>query len=162
MIFLNKILKQNIIMTIQKAIPGDHEILTQITKKSKAYWGYSNEQIEDWSPFLTVTEEYIETNSVFNLMLDNEIVGYYSFFHESENSLKLDNLFVLPDFIGKGFGKLLMNDFLVRLQDLSVQKVVLNSEPNAESFYIKFGFVKIGQIETSIKDRYLPIMELKI
>jgi len=47
MIFLNKILKQNIIMTIQKAIPGDHEILTQITKKSKAYWGYSNEQIED-------------------------------------------------------------------------------------------------------------------
>ncbi len=149
-------------MTIQKAIPGDHEILTQITKKSKAYWGYSNEQIEDWSPFLTVTEEYIETNSVFNLMLDNEIVGYYSFFHESENSLKLDNLFVLPDFIGKGFGRLLMNDFLVRLQDLSVQKVVLNSEPNAESFYIKFGFVKIGQIETSIKDRYLPIMELKI
>lgn len=149
-------------MTIQKAIPSDHEILTQITKKSKAYWGYSNEQIEDWSPFLTVTEEYIETNSVFNLMLDNEIVGYYSFFHESENSLKLDNLFVLPDFIGKGFGKLLMNDFLVRLQDLSVQKVVLNSEPNAESFYIKFGFVKIGQIETSIKDRYLPIMELKM
>lgn len=149
-------------MTIQKAIPGDHEILTQITKKSKAYWGYSNEQIEDWSPFLTVTEEYIETNSVFNLMLDNQIIGYYSFFHESENSIKLDNLFVLPDFIGKGFGKLLMNDFLVRLQDLSVQKVVLNSEPNAESFYIKFGFVKIGQIETSIKDRYLPIMELKI
>jgi len=162
MIFLNKILKQNIIMTIQKAIPGDHEILTQITKKSKAYWGYSNEQIEDWSPFLTVTEEYIETNSVFNLMLDNQIIGYYSFFHESENSIKLDNLFVLPDFIGKGFGKLLMNDFLVRLQDLSVQKIVLNSEPNAESFYIKFGFVKIGQIETSIKDRYLPIMELKI
>jgi len=155
-------LKQNIIMTIQKAIPSDHEILTQITKKSKAYWGYSNEQIEDWSPFLTVTEEYIETNSVFNLMLDNQIIGYYSFFHESENSIKLDNLFVLPDFIGKGFGKLLMNDFLVRLQDLSVQKVVLNSEPNAESFYIKFGFVKIGQIETSIKDRYLPIMELKI
>ena len=149
-------------MTIQKAIPGDHEILTQITKKSKAYWGYSNEQIEDWSPFLTVTEEYIETNSVFNLMLDNQIIGYYSFFHESENSIKLDNLFVLPDFIGKGFGKLLMNDFLVGLQDLSVQKVVLNSEPNAESFYIKFGFVKIGQIETSIKDRYLPIMELKI
>jgi len=95
-------------------------------------------------------------------MLDNQIIGYYSFFHESENSIKLDNLFVLPDFIGKGFGKLLMNDFLVRLQDLSVQKVVLNSEPNAESFYIKFGFVKIGQIETSIKDRHLPIMELKI
>lgn len=149
-------------MIIEKAIPEDHEILTQITKKSKAYWGYSNEQIETWSPFLTVTEEYIQTNSVFNLMVDNKIVGYYSFFHESGNTIKLDNLFVLPEYIGKGCGKVLMNDFLNRLKDIHAQKVVLNSEPNAEKFYSKLGFIKIGQIETSIKDRYMPIMELKI
>jgi len=149
-------------MTILKASPNDHEILTEITKKSKAYWGYSNEQIENWSQFLTVSKEYIETNSVYNLIVDHQIIGYYSFFHESENTIKLDNLFVLPDFIGKGFGKVLMNDFLIRLQDIQVEKVVLNSEPNAENFYSKFGFVKVGQIETSIKDRYLPIMALLI
>ncbi|SNR53430.1 GNAT family N-acetyltransferase [Flavobacterium sp. ov086] len=149
-------------MTILKASPSDHEILTEITKKSKAYWGYSNEQIENWSQFLTVSKEYIETNSVYNLIVDHQIIGYYSFFHESENTIKLDNLFVLPDFIGKGFGKVLMNDFLIRLQDIQAEKVVLNSEPNAENFYSKFGFVKVGQIETSIKDRYLPIMELLI
>ncbi|MCD0470159.1 GNAT family N-acetyltransferase [Flavobacterium sp. JAS] len=149
-------------MTIQKANPNDHEILTQITKKSKAYWGYSDEQIENWSQFLTVSKEYIETNSAYNLIVEGQIIGYYSFFHESENSIKLDNLFVLPDFIGKGFGKVLMNDFLIRLKDITVQKLVLNSEPNAEDFYSKFGFVKVGQIETSIKDRYMPIMELLI
>jgi len=115
-----------------------------------------------WSPFLTVSEEYIETNPVYNLVFDDQIVGYYSYFHESENSIKLDNLFVLPDFIGKGFGKILMNDFFMRVKSLSIQKVVLNSEPNAESFYGKFGFVKVGQIETSIKDRYMPIMELNL
>lgn len=149
-------------MNIEKASIDDHETLTAITKKSKAYWGYSADQIEIWSPFLTVSKEYIQTNLVFNLRLDNEIVGYYSFFYESENTIKLDNLFVLPEFIGKGFGKVLVNDFLVRLKDQNFQKVVLNSEPNAENFYTKFGFVKVGQIETSIKDRYLPIMELKI
>lgn len=149
-------------MTIQKANPNDHQILTVITKKSKAYWGYSEEQIENWSQFLTVSKEYIETNSVYNLIIDDQIIGYYSFFHESENTIKLDNLFVLPDFIGKGFGKVLMNDFLIRLKDIQVEKVVLNSEPNAEEFYLKFGFVKVGQIETSIKDRYLPIMELNL
>lgn len=95
-------------------------------------------------------------------MFDEKIIGYYSFFHESENTLKLDNLFVLPEFIGKGFGKILMNDFFIRLKNIDVEKVVLNSEPNAEEFYKKFGFVKVGQIETSIKDRYLPIMELLI
>lgn len=149
-------------MITQKANPDDHKILTEITKKSKAYWGYSDEQIEIWSEFLTVTKEYIETKSVYNLIIDDQIVGYYSFFHESENIIKLDNLFVLPDFIGKGFGKMLLNDFFIRLKNIDVEKVILNSEPNAEEFYTKFGFVKVGQIETSIKDRYLPIMELLI
>lgn len=149
-------------MNIEKASINDYEILTQITKKSKAHWGYSNEQIEIWSPYLMVSKEYIKTNSVYNLQIEDRIVGYYSFFHESENIIKLDNLFVLPEFIGKGLGKILMSDFLMRLKNQGVQKVVLNSEPNAEDFYTKFGFVKVGQIETSIKDRYLPIMELKI
>ncbi|TPG38731.1 GNAT family N-acetyltransferase [Flavobacterium pectinovorum] len=149
-------------MTIEKAKPNDDQILTEITKKSKAYWGYSKEQIENWSQFLTVSKEYIETKSVYNLIVEDQIIGYYSFFHESENTIKLDNLFVLPDFIGKGFGKVLMNDFLIRLKDQSVHKVILNSEPNAEEFYSKLGFVKVGQIETSIKDRYMPIMELLI
>jgi GNAT superfamily N-acetyltransferase len=147
-------------MTIKEAIPNDHEILTEITKKSKAYWGYSNEQIEIWSEFLTVSKEYIETNPVYNLVIGDKIIGYYSFFHESENTIKLDNLFLLPEFIGKGLGKILMNDFLSRLKNIDVQKVILNSEPNAEAFYTKFGFVKVGQIETSIKERFLPIMEL--
>lgn len=149
-------------MTIKKAIPNDHKILTEITKKSKAHWGYSDEQIEIWSEFLTVSKEYIETKSVYNLIVDNKIIGYYSFFHESENTIKLDNLFVLPEFIGKGFGIVLMQDFLIRSVSSNAKKIVLNSEPNAEDFYIKFGFVKVGQIETSIKDRYLPIMELEI
>ncbi|WP_394774890.1 GNAT family N-acetyltransferase [Flavobacterium sp.] len=147
-------------MSIKKAIPNNHETLTEITKKSKAYWGYSNEQIEIWSEFLTVSKEYIEANPVYNLIVEDKIIGYYSFFHESKNTIKLDNLFVLPEFIGKGLGKILMNDFLNKLKNTEVQKVILNSEPNAEAFYAKFGFVKIGQIETSIKDRFLPIMEL--
>lgn len=67
-------------MIIEKATIKDHEILTQITKKSKAYWGYSNEQIENWSEFLTVTKEYIETKCVYNLFVEDKIVGYYSFF----------------------------------------------------------------------------------
>jgi N-acetylglutamate synthase-like GNAT family acetyltransferase len=149
-------------MIIEKATIKDHEILTQITKKSKAYWGYSNEQIEKWSEFLTVTKEYIETKCVYNLFVEDKIVGYYSFFYKSEKTIILDNLFVLPDFIGKGFGKVLMDDFLVRIKSSDIQKVILDSEPNAEEFYSKFGFIKTGQIQTAIKDRYMPIMALQI
>ncbi|MBF4515944.1 GNAT family N-acetyltransferase [Flavobacterium sp. ANB] len=149
-------------MIPQKAKPNDHEILTIITKKSKAYWGYSAEQIEVWSDSLTVTKNDIETKSVYKLNIDNQIVAYYSFFDEDEETVKLDNLFVLPEYIGKGIGVFLMNDFLHRLKETNFKKIRLHSEPNAEMFYAKFGFIKVGQLESSIKNRYLPILELEI
>ena len=147
---------------ITKSNIEDDEILTEITKKSKAYWGYSDEQMESWSELLTITKNYIETNNVYKLLVDNLPVGYYSYIYLSEKEVKLDNLFVLPDYIGSGFGKLLMNDFLNRVKNSDRKKITLDSEPNAEKFYEYFGFIKVGQIETAIKDRYLPIMELKI
>lgn len=92
-------------MHIEKANSNDHEVLTDITKKSKAYWGYSAEQIEAWSKLLTITEEYIETKSVYKLVIENKVAGYYAFFYEDDQTIKLDNLFILPEYIGKGFGK---------------------------------------------------------
>jgi len=149
-------------MTVIKSTIDDNEILTDITKKSKAYWGYSNEQMENWSELLTITKSYIESNIVYKLLIDNAIVGYYSYINLEDDVIKLDNLFVLPEYIGSGLGKLLMNDFMDRLKMTKTKKVVLDSEPNAEKFYEKFGFIKVGQIETAIKDRYLPIMEYKL
>ena len=149
-------------MTIEKANTIDHEILTEITKKSKAYWGYSEEQLVIWSNNLTITQDYIKRNDVFKLVNNNIIVGYYSYFPEEEKSMKLDNLFVLPEYIGKGFGKYLMTDFLNRMKEIKIEKITLDSEPNAEIFYSKMGFVKIGEFETSIKNRFMPIMEMNL
>lgn len=149
-------------MKIEKATQNDHEILTQITKKSKAYWGYSEEKIEKWNNNLTISQNYIQTNSVFKLLINNTIIGYYSYINKQENTVKLDNLFILPDYIGKGFGKYLIQDFLIRMRDNNYKKVTLDSEPNAEKFYQKMGFKKIGQFETSIKNRFMPIMEMDL
>jgi len=149
-------------MNILKAITEDHILLTEITKRSKAYWGYSEEQIEKWSNNLTVTADYIEKNNVCNLVIENKIIGYYSYLKLEENQVKLDNLFILPEYIGKGFGSYLMNDFLERMRNEKCQKIILDSEPNAEQFYQKIGFTKIGEFETSIKNRFMPIMEMKL
>lgn len=149
-------------MIIEKATVNDNAILTEITKKSKAYWGYSKEQIEIWSEFLTVTKTYIENNSVYKLVFEDKIVGYYSFFYEETDLIKLDNVFVLPECIGKGFGKILMHHFLNSIKEEKATKITLNAEPNAELFYAKFGFVTVRLIETSIQNRFLPVMELTL
>ncbi|MFA6152376.1 MAG: GNAT family N-acetyltransferase [Chitinophagaceae bacterium] len=147
---------------IKKANIEDSAVLTSITKRSKAYWGYSDAQIENWSEALTITKSYIEANDVYKLSDGGLIIAYYSFITLEANEVKMDNLFVLPDYIGRGYGKLLMLDFLNRIKKTATKKIILDSEPNAERFYENFGFIKVGQIETTIKERYMPIMELKI
>ncbi|MCU7616157.1 GNAT family N-acetyltransferase [Chryseobacterium sp. PBS4-4] len=147
---------------IIKANSDDDKILTEITKRSKAYWGYSDEQMDEWSDLLTITSEYIQNNEVYKLIVNQSVVAYYCYFEIENNSVRLDNLFVSPENIGKGYGKLLMNDFILKIKQSQRSRIILDADPNAQKFYESFGFVKSGQIETSIKDRFLPIMELKI
>ena len=149
-------------MEIIKAIGEDCKILTELTKTSKAYWGYSEEQIQQWNVFLTITKEYIETNSVYKLIEKGIIVGYYSYFSSDKTTVTLDNLFLMPNYIRKGLGKLLMNDFINRIKSENYNRIILNSEPHAEYFYQKIGFIKIGEFETSIKNRFMPIMEMNL
>lgn len=148
-------------MKILKAETEDSELLTTITKRSKAYWGFSEEILKEWEHLLSISKDYIEKNMVYKLVENENIIGYYSYFSIDEKTIKLDNLFILPEFIGKGFGKTLMNDFLEKANRLGIKKITLDAEPNAENFYKTFGFETVGQLESSIKDRYLPIMELR-
>jgi len=148
-------------MIIQPAQPNDHEALTQLTIASKGHWGYSEKQLNDWHDQLSITSSYIETNSVYKLMKDRQIIGYYSYFHKANDIVKLDNLFVSPQHIGHGYGKKLMADFLTKLES-TIRKVIVDSDPNAEGFYAKVGFIKTGHIETSTPNRYLPVMMLEL
>lgn len=149
-------------MKIEKAIKSDSTSLTELTIRSKAHWDYSEEQINNWRDDLTVSEAYIALNEVYKLSNGNLLIGYYSFFKVNDTEVKLENLFIEPKFIGKGFGKLLMTDFLKRAQKTKCDCITLDADPNVEQFYQHFGFKTIGQLETAIKNRFLPIMKLSL
>jgi ribosomal protein S18 acetylase RimI-like enzyme len=149
-------------MKIEKASIKDAKDLTELTIRSKSYWDYSAEQIEEWRSDLTVSETYILEKEVYKLTENNNIIGYYSFFKSNDTDVKLENLFVDPKFIGCGIGKILMADLLQRIRKTKVERVILDSDPNAEKFYEKIGFKVIGKLETSIENRFLPKMEMKI
>ena len=117
--------------------------------------------MSEWENDLTITTRYLTENETYKLVLNDQIIGYYSFIRLAENHLKLDNLFLLQNFIGKGFGQLLLNDFLERAQESNSIDIILEADPNAENFYKKFGFVTYDQRESSIKGRFLPQMRLE-
>jgi GNAT superfamily N-acetyltransferase len=149
-------------MKIEKAQNVDAIDLTELTIHSKSYWGYSLEQIAQWKDDLTISVEYINQAEVYKLIKENQLVGYYSYLELDNKKVKLDNIFLEPDFIGKGYGKVMMNHFIQHVKDKGYERIELESEPNAEKFYQNLGFKVIGRLESSIKNRFLPIMELEI
>ena len=149
-------------LPIEKATTSDSTALSELTMRSKAHWGYSDQQLEQWREDLQVSAQYLEQNEAFLTRTKDQIQGYYSFSRVSESIIKLDNIFVDPAFIGTGLGHALMTDFLERAKKLGTTTITLDAEPNAEPFYQKFGFQTVGQLKSSIPNRFLPVMELRL
>ena len=149
-------------MKIEKTTRNDAKDLTELTIRSKSYWNYGKEQIEKWRDELTITEKYNDENQIYKLIMNDFLIGFYAYQPKNKADIKLNYLFVEPKFIGKGYGKSLMMDFLSRIENSEFERVVLDADPNAEKFYSGLGFRVIGKLKSSIKDRFLPIMELEI
>lgn len=145
-----------------KLVPAkvqDHERLTFITRQSKAYWNYSEAQLKEWEGDLLITPDFIQKNIVFQLIDKEEIIAYYTLIeNEGKSSILLENLFILPDYIGRGLGKFLLNDAIQKAIDLEYTEMSLEADPNATDFYLKMGFKIIDQKQSSIPNRFLPIM----
>lgn len=149
-------------MNIEKTTRKDAQDLTELTIRSKSYWNYGEKQIQAWRDELTITEQYINENQVYKLVCEGSLIGFYAYKAESETDIKLNFLFVEPKYIGKGFGKSLMIDFLNRIGHSEFKRVLVDADPNAEQFYSRLGFRVIGKLKSAIKDRFLPIMELEL
>ena len=147
---------------ILPALIEDHPALTKLTIASKSYWGYSHDQVEQWRALLTITPDYILTNSVYKVLSKDTLAGYYSYQEKTNHTVELDNMFVAPVFIRKGIGSILIQDFLNKVMQKGFTKIVLKAEPFAEGFYTNYGFRKTGQLESSIPGRFLPVMEKEI
>ncbi len=137
----------------------DAKQLTEIALISKAFWGYSNELIESWREDLTITSKMISDFSVYKFLVDDAIAGFYVLNPPKEKTIELEMLFVLPEFIGKGIGKKLLHHSFEKVKEHKVKSMTLLADPNAVSFYCSQGFYEIDKKESSIPNRFLPVLQ---
>jgi len=146
---------------IVRATLEDAEVLTEIAVKSKAYWGYENDQVESWREDLTVTPKMFDESNIYKYIVDNQIGGFYILERANIRTSFLNFLFVSPDYIKQGIGHQLLEHAISYCKDGGSAILNVLSDPNAASFYAKYGFEVIAQRESSIPGRFLPEMELE-
>ena|SRR5688572_9712928 len=150
-------------MNIRRALPEEADVLTQIALSAKAHWGYLDSWIEIWTPQLTFSPEYFDENESW-LCVDNEKpIAFYTL-QEKNAKAWIENLWVLPEYIGKGVGKRLFLHATELARQRGYKILQLEADPNAVGFYEKMGMHKIGERHSEIEGqpRRLPIMEMKL
>jgi len=149
---------------IRHARIDEAAILTELTMRSKAHWQYDDAFLADARQDLTFQpEKFLPDFLVYVLELDSELLGFCSLIPQQEAKIELHDLFVEPQYIGKGYGKQLWDYAVNFARESGFQTLVLTADPNAEPFYARQGAVRIGLKASSVRpDRSLPLMEYRI
>jgi ribosomal protein S18 acetylase RimI-like enzyme len=92
-----------------------------------------------------------------------EPVAFYTL-QEKNGKAWLENLWVLPEYMGKGVGAALFRHAADLARQRGYKKLQLEADPNATGFYIKMGMQPIGERRYELEGqwRILPIMELEL
>jgi GNAT superfamily N-acetyltransferase len=157
--------------SLETAVPMDIEIrraeafeaaeLTAIAFTAKRHWDYPEEWIDLWAGELSVDGRYIEENRVFLAADDNRILGWCALSEEREEYW-LDYCWVLPEAAGRGIGRALVLQAFRLAAELKFPTLKVAADPNAEGFYCKMGFRRIGDRPSVPYGRRLPVLEADV
>jgi GNAT superfamily N-acetyltransferase len=150
---------------IRPARTGEARLLSELALRSKAHWGYSTEFLEAVRTELSYNEEQLQSERMRFFVLESagRSVGFYALAHQSGTEIELDALFVEPEHIGKGFGRLLIEHAKSVAAAMGGTRLIIQGDPNAERFYLAAGAVLTGTRESaSIPGRFLPTFAMDL
>jgi len=147
---------------IHQAQPEDVEILRQTAIAAKSYWNYPDYLIQQWSQTPIITPDSLHNDIVYAARIGSLIIGWYRLLVRLP-AVVLEDLWVLPDYIGKGIGRKLFEHAIEQAHLSGADHLELDADPNATPFYMRMGCHVVGE-RISEWGRSIPHMvyELRI
>lgn len=145
-------------ISIRPAQPDDAATLSEIAVRSKAFWGYDDAFMAACRDDLRISPAKIRSQTVGVAVAESRPVGFYALRGQAEHS-ELTDLFVAPEWIGRGVGKRLWLHAVAQARAQGQRWLDVQSDPHAEPFYQAMGARRIGESESTVfAGRLLPLM----
>ena len=130
-------------------------------RRSKGYWGYSEEYLEAFMRIFAVDEEYLRRNPMRLAHSAGSLVGVYSFkFYSEQNQWELDLFFIDVPFIRRGWGEAMWRACCQTASELDVKEFLIWSDVHAGSFYQRMGAAVVGQKPSAVDPRVItPVLK---
>src|SRR5215211_5642303 len=148
---------------IRRARPAEAGVLSALALRSKAHWGYDADFLAACQDDLILTGDEIATSTVYVIDGETSPLGFYRLLLQDDGVAVLDALFVEPAAMGQGVGSRLWRHAVATAAKLGCSELVLQSDPQAEGFYLTMGAQRAGASEsTVIPGRMLPLMRFRL
>jgi GNAT superfamily N-acetyltransferase len=112
--------------------------LKEIAVVSKAHWGYELERVREWADRGDFSGETLQKLEVFVAEVEGGTIAWASV-EPRDDTAWLADLWVEPDWIGKGVGAQLFRCAAEYARAIGARTLEWEAEPNALGFYAKMG-----------------------
>lgn len=147
---------------MRRATADDVPALSAIAHAAKAHWGYPAEWLGGWEAVLTITPGDLKRYDIVVAEEGGRPLGF-SATVAGVPRWTLDHLWILPEAMGRGVGRRLVEEALARAAAAGAVGLEIESDPNAEGFYVSCGARRVGwnaAAAPGAPDRRLPRLEL--
>jgi GNAT superfamily N-acetyltransferase len=139
----------------------DAPSLTRLAHASKASWGYPADLVALWDGDLTLDPAFVERHDVWAAVAGAEVVGFYAMNGEGPVR-EIEHLWVDPGWMGRGVGRLMVDDLVARARAAGVEELRVVSDPNAAGFYLRMGARHVGEQASVPAGRRLPVLVIPL
>ena len=149
--------------TIRPARGEEATLLTELSLRSKAVWGYDASFLARCRGLMQVKTEALAGQPHFVAeAADGMMLGFYGF-EAIEDGVGLDYLFVEPAAIGRGVGTALWRHAVATARALGHRSLIVVADPHAEGFYRRMGAVTVGAQTSDLEPgRLLPLLRFSL
>jgi GNAT superfamily N-acetyltransferase len=136
--------------------------LTDLALLSKASWGYEPAFMARCRAGMVIRPTAIRRQPFVVAEDFGLLLGFYGFGREADE-LNLDWLFVHPDHLGKGIGKMLFRHAEAWARGAGWREMMVVADPHAEDFYRHLGATPAGARASELfPGRHLPVLRFRL
>lgn len=149
-------------IAIRPVRPDEGERLREIACAAKAHWDYDPDFVRQWAARGDFSPSALTEKEIYVAEADGLPIAWAAL-HTKNGVWWLDDLWVIPDWIGRRVGTRLFEHVVARARALGgATWMEWQAEPNSVGFYEKVGGRYVRDGEPTSWGRVLPVMGIEI
>ena len=142
-------------IAVRRARPHEAPALSALALRAKAHWGYDDAFMARAAAELRWDEDDLRAMLVHVAERDGCVVGFAAVRADAEPP-ELEALFVDPPAMGAGIGARLLAAARAGAGERGIAELAIDSDPEAEGFYLRHGARRVGEVRSPSTGRLLP------